>query len=203
MSLRRNNFFTKQNRFGNNLEDLKVIRIKYSNDDGTLSNVSRWCFGTCSCHLIKRPELLAMACIWKLKDRESYSLMILPKRLSPRCKMTVEIPNLYLSLLRSLDISLRYKLLSCRFRYKIPRYLLIKNGIFLHVPRKRPSNDQQILMPKITTYVFQDRTRRTYVVDAGPCSSPCAPSEDRVTKAENSTDCPRFCFCSGNDKRLW
>lgn len=54
---------------------------------------------------------------WKI-DRESYFLMIFSNRFSPRCKVTVEIPNLDLIPLWSLDISLWYKLLRQRSRYK-------------------------------------------------------------------------------------
>lgn len=50
--------------------------------------------------------------------------MILPNGFSSRCKVTVEIPNLYLSPLWSLVISLRYKPLSHRFRYTIDTKIL-------------------------------------------------------------------------------
>lgn len=54
---------------------------------------------------------------WKI-DGESYFIMILSNRFSPRYKVTVEIPNLDPIPLWSLDISLRYKLLRERSRYR-------------------------------------------------------------------------------------
>lgn len=121
MSLRCNNFFIKQNIIRTNLERFEITRLKYKNDYEILSNKHSWCFSTCNYHLIKSPDLLVGGTHLEV---ELYSLMILPNGLSPRCEMTVEIPNLYLSLLRSLDISLRYKLLSHRFRYKTDTKIL-------------------------------------------------------------------------------
>lgn len=90
---------------------------------------------------------------WKI-DRESYFLMIFSNRFGPRCKATVEIPNLDLIPLWSLDISLWYKLLRQRSRYKGDPKTYQECNI-----SPPPLHDQHILMLNITTPVFLGRSR--------------------------------------------
>lgn len=86
---------------------------------------------------------------WKLRDRESHSLMILSNRFSPRCQVTVEIPHLYLIPLCSSDRSLRFKLLRQRSRYEgEPKTY---QGCNISAPA---FPDQHILMLNTTTSGF-------------------------------------------------